>query len=118
PDRGRAEVLGHDVVREAESVRYLIGLAGQYAAVDPNLTGRENLRLVGRLAQLNRRDAARRPDELLDRLDLSGAGDRPGRTYWGGMRRRLDVAVALVHRALVLVLDGAATGLDGAGADR
>jgi len=112
PDRGRAEVLGHDVVREAESVRYLIGLAGQYAAVDPNLTGRENLRLVGRLAQLNRRDAARRPDELLDRFDLSGAGDRPVRTYSGGMRRRLDVAAALVHRPPVLFLDEPTTGLD------
>jgi ABC-2 type transport system ATP-binding protein len=112
PDGGRAEVLGHDVVREAEAVRYRIGLAGQFAAVDPNLTGRENLRLVGRLAQLPRRSIGARADELLGRFELSDAADRPVRTYSGGMRRRLDVAAALVGRPPVLLLDEPTTGLD------
>ncbi|HEV8649595.1 MAG TPA: ATP-binding cassette domain-containing protein [Actinomycetes bacterium] len=112
PDGGRAEILGFDVVRDADEVRYRIGLAGQYAAVDPNLTGRENLRLVGRLAQLLRADAHARADELLERFDLTGAADRPVRTYSGGMRRRLDVAAALVQRPLVVFLDEPTTGLD------
>src|SRR5439155_11740549 len=86
PDEGRAEILGHDVVREAEAVRYRIGLAGQFAAVDPNLTGRENLRLVGKLAQTPREAIRTRADELLQRFDLSDAADRPVRTYSGGMR--------------------------------
>jgi ABC-2 type transport system ATP-binding protein len=104
PDGGRAEVLGLDVVRRADGVRRAdevrqrIGLAGQYAAVDPNLTGRENLRLTGRLAQLPSADARVRADELLERFDLTDAADRPARTYSGGMRRRLDVAAALVQR--------------------
>src|SRR5438128_8617681 len=102
PDAGRAEVLGLDVVRNASRVRYRIGLAGQYAAVDPNLTGRENLRLIGHLAQLARRAIAARADELLERFDLTDAGGRPVRTYSGGMRRRLDVAAALVQRPPVL----------------
>ena len=112
PDGGRAEVLGHDVVRDADGVRCRIGLAGQYAAVDPNLTGRENLRLTGRLAQLSSSEASARADELLRRFDLTDAADRPVRTYSGGMRRRLDVAAALVHRPPVVFLDEPTTGLD------
>ena len=112
PDGGRAEVLGHDVVRDARAVRYRIGLAGQNAAIDPNLTGRENLRLIGRLAQLPRRRILPRAGELLERFDLADAADRPARTYSGGMRRRLDVAAALVQRPPVLFLDEPTTGLD------
>jgi ABC-2 type transport system ATP-binding protein len=112
PDAGRAEVLGLDVVRQADEVRYRIGLAGQYAAIDPNLTGRENLRLTGRLAQLPTADAHTRADELLERFQLTDAGDRPARTYSGGMRRRLDVAAALVQRPQVVFLDEPTTGLD------
>jgi len=112
PDAGRAEVLGLDVVRQADEVRYRIGLAGQYAAIDPNLTGRENLRLTGRLAQLPTADAHTRADELLERFQLTDAGDRPARTYSGGMRRRLDVAAALVQRPPVVFLDEPTTGLD------
>ena len=112
PDGGRAEVLGHDVVREAELVRYRIGLAGQFAAVDPNLTGRENLRLIGRLTQYPRKAIESRAGEILERFGLAEAGDRPVRTYSGGMRRRLDVGAALVHRPPVLFLDEPTTGLD------
>jgi ABC-2 type transport system ATP-binding protein len=112
PDGGRAEVLGLDVVRRADQVRQSIGLAGQYAAVDPNLTGRENLRLTGRLAQMPTADARVRADELLERFELTDAADRPARTYSGGMRRRLDVAAALVQRPPVVFLDEPTTGLD------
>ena len=112
PDGGRAEVLGLDVVGQADDVRYRIGLAGQYAAIDPNLTGRENLRLTGRLAQLPGADARARADELLERFALTDAADRPARTYSGGMRRRLDVAAALVQRPQVVFLDEPTTGLD------
>ena len=112
PDGGRAEVLGLDVVGQADDVRYRIGLAGQYAAIDPNLTGQENLRLTGRLAQLPGADARARADELLERFALTDAADRPARTYSGGMRRRLDVAAALVQRPKVVFLDGPTTGLD------
>jgi daunorubicin resistance ABC transporter ATP-binding subunit len=112
PDGGRAEVLGLDVVRQPDQVRQSIGLAGQYAAVDPNLTGRENLRLTGRLAQLPTADARVRADELLERFELTDAADRPARTYSGGMRRRLDVAAALVQRPPVVFLDEPTTGLD------
>ena len=112
PDHGRAEVLGLDVARQADEVRYRIGLAGQYAAIDPNLTGRENLRLTGRLAQLPGADARVRADELLERFQLTDAADRPARTYSGGMRRRLDVAAALVQRPQVVFLDEPTTGLD------
>jgi daunorubicin resistance ABC transporter ATP-binding subunit len=112
PDGGRASVLGYDVVREAAAVRYRIGLAGQNAAVDGNLTGRENLRLIGRLTQLPRRRIADRADELLERFGLSSARDRLVRTYSGGMRRRLDLAAALVHYPEVVFLDEPTTGLD------
>jgi len=112
PDGGRAEVLGIDVARHPQAVRERIGLAGQYAAVDENLTGRENLRLVGRLTHLPRPTVRARADELLDRFGLTDAADRPARTYSGGMRRRLDLAAALVHRPPVLFLDEPTTGLD------
>jgi ABC-2 type transport system ATP-binding protein len=112
PDGGRAEVLGFDVVRRAADVRDRIGLAGQFAAVDGNLTGRENLRLIGRLTHLSRARIPGRIDELLARFDLVDAADRPVRTYSGGMRRRLDLAAALVHEPPVLFLDEPTTGLD------
>ena len=112
PDGGRAEVLGRDVVRDPAAVRRRIGLAGQYAAVDPNLTGRENLRLVGVLGQLPRHVIAPRSDELLERFSLTAAADRPLRTYSGGMRRRLDIAASLVPKPPVLFLDEPTTGLD------
>jgi ABC-2 type transport system ATP-binding protein len=112
PDEGRAEVLGHDVVREADAVRRRIGLAGQNAAIDPNLTGRENLRLVGLLSQMPGATVKGRADELLGRFELIGAADRPARTYSGGMRRRLDIAASLVARPPVLLLDEPTTGLD------
>jgi daunorubicin resistance ABC transporter ATP-binding subunit len=112
PDAGRAEVLGLDVVREAKAVRRRIGLAGQNAAVDANLTGRENLRLIGRLVHLPRRTATERTAELLERFELTDAADRPVRTYSGGMRRRIDLAAALVNRPPVLFLDEPTTGLD------
>jgi len=112
PDGGRAEVLGHDVVHDPESVRASIGLAGQYAAVDPNLTALENLRLVGQLTALGRRALHERAWELLEIFGLKEAANRPVRTFSGGMRRRLDVAAALVHRPPVLFLDEPTTGLD------
>jgi ABC-2 type transport system ATP-binding protein len=112
PDGGTAEVLGFDVVRDAERVRLRIGLAGQSATVDPNLTGRENLRLIGRLAQRPRDWVDLRAAELLETFELSQAADRPIKTYSGGMRRRLDVAAALVGRPPVLFLDEPTTGLD------
>jgi ABC-2 type transport system ATP-binding protein len=115
PDAGRAEVLGLDVEREAQAVRERIGLAGQYAAVDENLTGHENLRMVGRLSHLSKSVVLARADELLARFDLSDAAHRPVRTYSGGMRRRLDLAAALVHRPPVLFLDEPTTGLDPSG---
>jgi ABC-2 type transport system ATP-binding protein len=112
PDAGRASVMGLDVVRDAPLVRTRIGLAGQFAAVDGNLTGRENLRLIGALTHLPRRAIGPRADELLQQFGLSEAGGRPARTYSGGMRRRLDLAAALVHRPPVLFLDEPTTGLD------
>jgi daunorubicin resistance ABC transporter ATP-binding subunit len=112
PDDGDATVLGLDVVDQPERVRARIGLAGQYAAVDGNLTGRENLRLIGRLTHLPRRLVDDRAAELLEQFDLADAADRPARTYSGGMRRRLDLCAALVHRPPVLFLDEPTTGLD------
>jgi daunorubicin resistance ABC transporter ATP-binding subunit len=112
PDSGHAEVMGYDVVRQAADARFQIGLAGQSAAVDVNLTGRENLSLIGRLAQMSRRQVVPRAAELLERFGLTSAADRPVRTYSGGMRRRLDVAAALVRRPPVLFLDEPTTGLD------
>ena len=112
PDAGRAEVLGHDVVREPAAVRELLGLTGQFAAVDELLTGRENLEMFGRLFKLSREEARRRAGELLERFDLAQAADRPARTYSGGMRRRLDIASSLLTRPQVLFLDEPTTGLD------
>jgi ABC transporter DrrB family efflux protein len=112
PDAGRAEVLGHDVAREPAAVRELIGLTGQFAAVDELLTGRENLEMFGRLFKLSREQAGRRAGELLERFDLAQAADRPARTYSGGMRRRLDIASSLLIRPQVLFLDEPTTGLD------
>jgi ABC-2 type transport system ATP-binding protein len=112
PDAGHASVLGHDVVRSPEAVRRRIGLAGQSAAIDPNLTGHENLRLIGKLTQLPQSEISGRADELIARFDLTEAAHRPTRTYSGGMRRRLDVAAALVQRPPVLFLDEPTTGLD------
>jgi ABC-2 type transport system ATP-binding protein len=111
PDRGTATVAGWDVVRHPERVRSATSLAGQYAAVDQQLTGRENLRLVGRLHHMGRA-AAERADELLVSFGLLGAADRPVRTYSGGMRRRLDLAASVVNRPAVLFLDEPTTGLD------
>jgi daunorubicin resistance ABC transporter ATP-binding subunit len=112
PDGGRVRVAGLDVVEQGAAVRRLIGLSGQYAAVDPYLTGRENLTMIGRLYGLGRRAARRRSGELLERFDLAGAADRVARTYSGGMRRRLDVAASLVGQPPVLFLDEPTTGLD------
>jgi ABC-2 type transport system ATP-binding protein len=112
PDEGSARVAGFDVVREAAKVRQHIGLAGQYAAVDENLTGFENLEMVGRLYHLARSHSRERARELLSSFDLAEAGDRLVRTYSGGMRRRLDLAAALVARPPVLFLDEPTTGLD------
>jgi ABC transporter DrrB family efflux protein len=112
PDAGRAEVFGRDVVHDAAGVRELLGLTGQFAAVDEMLTGRENLHMFGRLFDLSAADARRRATELLERFDLADAADRPARTYSGGMRRRLDLASSLLTRPRVLFLDEPTTGLD------
>jgi ABC-2 type transport system ATP-binding protein len=112
PDSGEARVAGVDVLREPKRVRERIGLAGQYAAVDENLTGFENLEMVGRLYHMGRRRSRARADELLGAFDLTDAGGRLVRTYSGGMRRRLDLAAALVARPPVLFLDEPTTGLD------
>ncbi len=112
PDAGRATVLGLDVATRPGAVRRVIGVSGQYAAVDGYLTGRENLRMIGRLSGLGRRSARHRAEELLHELDLTDAAARTARTYSGGMRRRLDVAASLVARPRVLFLDEPTTGLD------
>ncbi|MFE6427639.1 MULTISPECIES: ATP-binding cassette domain-containing protein [Streptomyces] len=116
PDAGSARVAGHDLVREAAAVRRRIGVTGQYASVDGDLTGRQNLRLFARLHR--QRDASARADELLDRFGLTEAADRPASTFSGGMRRRLDLAASLVRRPEVLFLDEPTTGLDPAGRNR
>ncbi|MGW1212344.1 ATP-binding cassette domain-containing protein [Streptomyces sp. NPDC002499] len=110
PDAGSARIAGHDLVREAAAVRRSIGVTGQYASVDGDLTGRENLRLFARLHRV--RGPADRAGELLDRFGLAEAADRPASTYSGGMRRRLDLAASLVRRPEVLFLDEPTTGLD------
>ena len=112
PDSGSARVAGYDVVRDARRLRAKIGIAGQYAAVDENLTGFENLEMVGRLYHLGGRLARERANELLEHFELADAGSRPVKTYSGGMRRRLDLAAALVARPPVIFLDEPTTGLD------
>jgi ABC-2 type transport system ATP-binding protein len=112
PDEGSATVAGFDVVRDAELLRPVIGLAGQFAAVDENLTGLENLEMVGRLYHLPAAEARRRAKDVLERFDLADAADRTAKTYSGGMRRRLDVGASLVGQPRVLFMDEPTTGLD------
>src|SRR5579862_5971773 len=112
PDAGHAEVAGLDVVRQANALRARIGLAGQYAAVDDLLTGRENLEMFGRLYHLRARDARARASELLARFELADAAGRIVKTYSGGMRRRLDLAASLIVAPPILFLDEPTTGLD------
>jgi ABC-2 type transport system ATP-binding protein len=112
PDTGAASVAGIDVVADPVGVRHKIGLAGQFAAVDDFLTGRENVEMVGRLYNLSKKDAARQAEEVLTRIRLIDAADRPVRTYSGGMRRRLDLAASMVGRPQVLFLDEPSTGVD------
>ncbi|WP_128381913.1 ATP-binding cassette domain-containing protein [Streptomyces cavernae] len=112
PDAGTATVAGHDVVRAPDRVRRSIGLSGQFAAVDDRLTGRENLRMIGELYGLRARPARQRADELLTQFDLTSSADRSSGTYSGGMRRRLDLACALVVRPSVMFLDEPSVGLD------
>jgi oleandomycin transport system ATP-binding protein len=117
PDAGRAAVRGVDVVKNADRVRRMIGLTGQYASVDEDLTGMENLVLIGMLLDLRRVDAKARAAELLKEFGLAEAGSRPAKTYSGGMRRRLDLAASLVGRPDVIYLDEPTTGLDPAKRD-
>ncbi|MCK1818742.1 ATP-binding cassette domain-containing protein [Streptomyces sp. XM83C] len=112
PDRGRAVVAGVDVLKHPNDVRRSIGLSGQFAAVDEYLTGRENLQMVGRLYQMRPKAAKARAAELLEQFDLADAADRPTKTYSGGMRRRLDLAAALVVSPPVMFMDEPTTGLD------
>jgi oleandomycin transport system ATP-binding protein len=112
PDEGRASIAGFDVTRQAHQVRQLIGLTGQYAALDENIRGDENLYLIGRLFGLSGKEARRRANELLERFSLTDAGRRNVKTYSGGMRRRLDIAASLIGRPQVLFLDEPTTGLD------
>jgi len=115
PDSGHAEVAGYDVVRDAQALRSVIGLAGQFAAVDENLSGRENLEMVGRLYHMPKAAVKPRAAELLDQFSLTDAADRLTKTYSGGMRRRLDLALSLVAHPQVLFLDEPTTGLDPSG---
>ncbi|MDM4761834.1 ATP-binding cassette domain-containing protein [Galbitalea sp. SE-J8] len=117
PDEGTARVAGHDVVHEAKQVRRSIGLTGQYASVDEDLTGVQNLVMIGRLLDLSSRDAKARATELLAEFDLTDAGTRLVKTYSGGMRRRLDLAASLIGRPAVVYLDEPTTGLDPAKRD-
>jgi ABC-2 type transport system ATP-binding protein len=112
PDHGSAKVFDIDVKKRPDKVRRLIGLAGQYATVDENLTGAENLKMIGRLTRLSREDARSRAEELLEQFGLSDAANRPLKTYSGGMRRRLDLSASLVGRPPLLFLDEPTTGLD------
>ncbi len=112
PDAGTAYVEGHDVAKNPDAVRGVIGLTGQYAAVDEYLTGRENLNMMGRLYHLSKKDTVRRTGELLEQFDLVDAADRAAKTYSGGMRRRLDLAVSLIAAPPVIFLDEPTTGLD------
>ncbi|MGH3326183.1 MAG: ATP-binding cassette domain-containing protein, partial [Streptomyces sp.] len=112
PDSGQATVAGIDVLKHPHEVRRSIGLSGQFAAIDEYLTGRENLQMVGQLYQLSARDAKKRAVMLLDRFHLADAADRTAKTYSGGMRRRLDLAAALVVRPPVMFMDEPTTGLD------
>ncbi len=111
-DGGQAEVAGLDVATHGAEIRAIIGLTGQYAAVDEYLTGFENLEMVGRLYHLGKREARLRADALLERFDLTDAAKRPAKTYSGGMRRRLDIAASLIARPRILFLDEPTTGLD------
>ena len=112
PDAGEVRVDGHDVARDADAVRDVIGLTGQFSAIDELLTGRENLALMADLHHLARIDAQRRTDELLERFDLLDAADRTAATYSGGMRRRLDLAMTLIGAPRIMFLDEPTTGLD------
>jgi ABC-2 type transport system ATP-binding protein len=112
PDAGRARVAGYDVIADAAPLRSAIGLAGQYAAVDELLTGRENLELVGLWYHLEKAEYRRRAQEILERFSLQGAGDRLVKTYSGGMRRRLDIGASLIARPRVVFLDEPTSGLD------
>ncbi|MER5561003.1 ATP-binding cassette domain-containing protein [Streptomyces sp. NPDC058961] len=112
PDAGHATVAGFDVVKNPNDVRRNMGLSGQFAAVDDYLTGRENLQMVGQLYQLSKRDAKARAGVLLERFNLGAAADRTAKTYSGGMRRRLDLAAALIVQPSVMVMDEPTTGLD------
>ncbi|MET7357270.1 ATP-binding cassette domain-containing protein [Streptomyces sp. NPDC005562] len=112
PDSGKAVVAGIDVLKNPDEVRRSIGLSGQFAAVDEYLTGRENLQMVGRLYQMRAKEAKVRASELLERFHLADAADRPSKTYSGGMRRRLDLAAALVVSPPVMFMDEPTTGLD------
>jgi ABC-2 type transport system ATP-binding protein len=112
PDAGRAMVDGYDVVKDAERLRHVIGLAGQSAAVDENLTGLENLEMVGRLYHVPAAEARRRAETVLERFELTDAANRTAKTYSGGMRRRLDLGASLVGKPRILFLDEPTTGLD------